>query len=68
MKAAFAQGWYDGALGIAPNTAREVAKMYPHLTMDQIDVYLNGAEDGRRSDRWRLDDSYKAYESETRNP
>ena len=52
---AFAKGWYEGALGIALHTSRGVATLYPELSGAEIDCYLNGAEDGRAGDRWRLD-------------
>lgn len=51
----FAQGWHEGALGIAPDTARKVSELYPDFSVEEVTVYMNGAEDGRMGDRWRLD-------------
>ena len=52
---AFATGWREAVLGVAPETAREVAGRYPDLSVVEIDVYLNGVEDGKVGDRFRLD-------------
>ena len=52
----FATGWREGALGVAPDTNRGVSARYPDMSSDEITAYLNGAEDGRAGDRWRMDE------------
>lgn len=52
----FAQGFFHGVLGIAAETAREVEERFPDYTESTlVTVYLNGAEDGKRGDPFRLD-------------
>lgn len=52
---AFAQGFSDGLLGVACETAREVEARYPMLSSLSVTAYLNGTDDGRRNDRFRID-------------
>ena len=51
---AFEHGWADGAAGRAYQTAREVLERLPYDS-ERAAAYLNGAEDGRAGDRFRLD-------------
>ena len=55
VKAAFAKGFYDGALGVGCDTARKVADTYPEFDAEETDAYLAGVDDGIDGDRWRLD-------------
>ena len=52
---AFARGFDDGAAGRAAATARQAAERFPAYGDLDVTVYLNGAEDGARGDRFRLD-------------
>lgn len=52
---AFACGWDEGAKGTAAETAREAGARYPEFTSDEVTAYLNGADDGAKGDRFRLD-------------
>ena len=52
---AFAEGWLSGAYGQPASTARQVGERYPTMIGAEITAYLNGAEDGGRGDRFRLD-------------
>lgn len=51
----FAQGWADAAAGGACETVREVLARWPRYGSMETTLYLNGAEDGGRGDRFRLD-------------
>jgi hypothetical protein len=53
--AAFIMGWYEGALGIGAETASDALERHPELAASDVDSYLNGVDDGRRGDRFRLD-------------
>lgn len=55
MHAIFAEGFNDASLGVALQTAREVETRYPEFRHMETTLYLNGAEDGARGDRFRLD-------------
>lgn len=35
-------------------SAREVIARYPHMTVEMIEVYQNGRDDGIAGDDWRL--------------
>ena len=50
----FATGWQAGRLGDPIRTPRWVATFAPTWTADQVDVYLNGMDDGRANDTHRL--------------
>ena len=52
---AFNKGWHEGVLGMAYQTAGEVSVGSPEYVGIEIDAYLNGADDGRLNDRFRLD-------------
>jgi hypothetical protein len=51
----FARGFADGAAGIACETRRKASERFPMLGDLDLTVYLNGAEDGARGDRYRLE-------------
>jgi hypothetical protein len=52
----FALGWYESRFGrMRCATAREAHDLHPELTGDEVALYLNGAEDGAKGDRFRLD-------------
>lgn len=50
----FAAGWRAGASGPAMSPA-EVERVHPSFDDLDVRVYLNGAADGARGDRFRLD-------------
>ena len=52
---AFIRGWHDGALGVGADCARAAHDQYPEYTAEEVSAYLNGAGDGARGDRYRLD-------------
>ena len=51
----FCRGYYDGQLGVACKTTRQVEQAYPEwLTRLEADMYLNAAEDAQRGDTFRM--------------
>ncbi len=54
----FTLGWNDGAkaalAGVTTRTPRQVNAIHPKLTTTEIEVYLNGFEDGMKADTFRL--------------
>ena len=55
VELAFAIGWHEGALGVGAETRREAFTSHPEFTDDEQTAYLNGVDDGRAGDRWRLE-------------
>lgn len=55
MHEVFALGFSDGIRGNAAQTAREVYDRHPLYGSTEATLYLNGAEDGARGDRYRLE-------------
>ena len=55
IRYAFGLGWAHGAEGTALRTHREVETTYPLWGYAEATAYLNGADDGERGDRFRLD-------------
>ena len=52
---AFMTGYHDGRNWlVSPESAREALAKYPDFTAGQIEAYLNGCDDGRRGDTFRL--------------
>ena len=52
---AFARGWRDAALGIAAETPRQVIERFQEYTSAEAEAYLNGTDDGRTGERFRLE-------------
>lgn len=50
----FKKGWFEGFCGIAGESIREVEAMHPQFNAIAVTQYLNGADDGRNKDLFRL--------------
>jgi hypothetical protein len=54
---AFVDGWTHGRqypAGLPEPTPREISERRPELTASEVNQYLNGFQDGRERDEWRL--------------
>lgn len=50
----FGTGWYHGAVSKRHVSARQVLDRYPEMTSEQVELYLNGRDDGVSGDTSRL--------------
>lgn len=51
----FAIGWKEGNREKRHISLREAITRYPQMDIEDQVLYMNGRDDGLRSDRWRLD-------------